>query len=195
MNRDPFDNRVSGGCFKDRLRNRVGQAVARNQREGERLRARLVRFAHARRRLWLGLPAAAILSFLLCFPLRTIDLPVTEALVKGGMAAGVVALCWIIGIWGSTDGRLAKEPVEQTDENALSRWIERQRQRSVVANRLLLGLGVLLSVAALAAICAPQLELLFSEEGQTVRALFGILLKLLAVAAVIMPVKLTAPCE
>lgn len=195
MNKNPFDNMAGDGRFKDRLRNRIGESVARNQQEGEQLREQLTRFLHARGRLWLGLPAVAVITFLSLFLLRTLDLPVTEALAKGGIAAGIVSLWWVVGIWGSADRRLAKEKVEEDDENPLSRWIERQKQRSVIANRLLRGFGVLLSVAALVAICSPQLEMLFTEDGQTVHAVFGILLKLLCAGALALPVKLTAPRE
>lgn len=195
MNKHPFDNMTGDGRFKDRLRNRIGESVARNQQEGEQLREQLARFTHARGRLWLGLPVVAVITFLSLFLLRTLDLPVTEALAKGGIAAGIVSLWWVVGIWGSADRRLAKGKVEEDDENALSRWIERQKQRSVIANWLLRGLGVLLSVAALVAICAPQLEMLFTEDGQTVHAVFGILLKLLCAVALALPVKLTAPHE
>lgn len=142
MNGNPFDNMASGGRFKDRLRDRVRRTVVRNQRGGERLRVRLGMMFRARGRLWLGMPAAAVVAFLLCFPLRMIDSPATEALTRGGIAAGVVALCWAIGIWASTGG--------------------------------------------------PQLELLFSGAGQTVRALSGILLKVLAVGAVLLPIWLAA---
>ena len=195
MNKHPFDNMTGDGRFKDRLRNRIGESVARNQQEGEQLREQLARFVHARGRLWLGLPVVAVITFLSLFLLRTLDLPVTEALAKGGIAAGIVSLWWVVGIWGSADRRLAKGKVEEDDGNALSRWIERQKQRSVIANWLLRGLGVLLSVAALVAICAPQLEVLFTEDGQTVHAVFGILLKLLCAVALALPVKLTAPHE
>lgn len=150
----------------------------------------------ARGRLWLGMPAAAVVAFLLCFPLRMIDSPATEALTRGGMAAGVVALCWAIGIWASTGGPHSGEQAgrarsEETDDadDLLSRWIDCLRQRSALAGRLL---GLVLVFAALAAACAPQLELLFSGAGQTVRALSGILLKVLAVGAVLLPVWLAA---
>ena len=181
MNGNPFDNMASGGRFKDRLRDRVRRTVVRNQRGGERLRVRLGMMFRARGRLWLGMPAAAVVAFLLCFPLRMIDSPATEALTRGGIAAGVVALCWAIGRTGS----------EETDDadDLLSRWIDRLRQRSALAGRLL---GLVLVFAALAAVCAPQLELLFSGAGQTVRALSGILLKVLAVGAVLLPIWLAA---
>ena len=185
MNGNPFDDMARGGRFKDRLRDRIGRAVVRNQRGGERLRVRLGMMFRARGGLWLGMPAAAIVAFLLCFPLRMIDSPATEALTRGGMAAGVVALCWAIGIWASTGGphsgeqagRAGSEEPDDADD-LLSRWIDRLRQRSALAGRLL---GLVLVFAALAAVCAPQLELLFSGAGQTVRALSGILLKVLAV--------------
>lgn len=186
MNGNPFDDMASGDRFKDRLRDRVGRTVTRNQRGGERLRVRL----------WLGMPAAAVVVFLLCFPLRMIDSPATEALTRGGIAAGVVALCWAIGIWASTGGPHSGEQAgrtgsEETDDadDLLSRWIDRLRQRSALAGRLL---GLVLVFAALAAVCAPQLELLFSGAGQTVRALSGILLKVLAVGAVLLPIWLAA---
>lgn len=192
MNGDPFDDMASGGRFKDRLRDRVGRTVARNQRGGERLGMMF----RARGRLWLGMPAAAVVAFLLCFPLRMIDSPATEALTRGGIAAGVVALCWAIGIWASTGGPHSGEQAgragsEETDDadDLLSRWIDRLRQRSAPAGRLL---GLVLVFAALAAVCAPQLELLFSGAGQTVRALSGILLKVLAVGAVLLPIWLAA---
>ena len=192
MNGNPFDDMARGGRFKDRLRVRVGRAVVRNQRGGERLRMMF----RARGRLWLGMPAAAVVAFLLCFPLRMIDSPATEALTRGGMAAGVVALCWAIGIWASTGGPHSGEQAgragsEETDDadDLLSRWIDCLRQRSALAGRLL---GLVLVFAALAAACAPQLELLFSGAGQTVRALSGILLKVLAVGAVLLPVWLAA---
>ena len=200
MNSNSIDNNMpDGGRFKERLRDRIEGSVARNQQERERLRVQLwkqlMQFIHARGRLWFGLPAVALITFLFFFLLRTLDLPVAEALAKGGKAAGIVSLWWVVGIWGSADRRLAKEKVEEDDENPLSRWIERQKQRSVVANRLLRGLGVLLSVAALVAICSPQLEMLFTEDGQTVHAVFGILLKLFWAGALALPVKLTAPRE
>lgn len=192
MNGNPFDDMARGGRFKDRLRDRVGRAVVRNQRGGERLRMMF----RARGWLWLGMPAAAVVAFLLCFPLRMIDSPATEALTRGGMAAGVVALCWAIGIWASTGGPHSGEQAgragsEETDDadDLLSRWIDCLRQRSALAGRLL---GLVLVLAALAAACAPQLELLFSGAGQTVRALSGILLKVLAVGAVLLPVWLAA---
>ena len=192
MNGNPFDDMARGGRFKDRLRDRIGRAVVRNQRGGERLRMMF----RARGRLWLGMPAAAVVAFLLCFPLRMIDSPATAALTRGGLAAGVVALCWAIGIWASTGGPHSGEQAgragsEETDDadDLLSRWIDRLRQRSALAGRLL---GLVLVFAALAAVCTPQLELLFSGAGQTVRALSGILLKVLAVGAVLLPVWLAA---
>lgn len=192
MNGNSFDDMARGGRFKDRLRDRVVRAVVRNQRGGERLRMMF----RARGRLWLGMPAAAVVAFLLCFPLRMIDSPATEVLTRGGMAAGVVALCWAIGIWASTGGPHSGEQAgragsEETDDadDLLSRWIDRLRQRSALAGRLL---GLVLVFAALAAVCTPQLELLFSGAGQTVRALSGILLKVLAVGAVLLPVWLAA---
>lgn len=192
MNGNSFDDMARGGRFKDRLRDRVVRAVVRNQRGGERLRMMF----RARGRLWLGMPAAAVVAFLLCFPLRMIDSPATEALTRGGMAAGVVALCWAIGIWASTGGPHSGEQAgragsEETDDadDLLSRWIDSLRQRSALAGRLL---GLVLVFAALAAVCTPQLELLFSGAGQTVRALSGILLKVLAVGAVLLPVWLAA---
>lgn len=122
-------------------------------------------------------------------------MPVAEALAKGGKAAGIVSLWWVVGIWTSTNDLSAKKEMEEEDKkDPLWRWFERLKQRSVV-NRLLRGLGVLLSVAVFALICSPELEMFFSGNGQTVRAVYGILLKLLCAGAVALPVKLTAPRE
>ena len=101
-----------------------------------------------------------------------------------------------VGIWASPGGPHSGEQAgrtgsEETDDadDLQSRWIDRLRQRSALAGRLL---GLVLVFAALAAVCAPQLELLFSGAGQTVRALSGILLKVLAVGAVLLPIWLAA---
>lgn len=200
MNSNSIDNNMpDGGRFKERLRDRIEGSVARNQQERERLRVQLwkqlMQFIHARGRLWFGLPAVALITFLFFFLLRTLDLPVAEALAKGGKAAGIVSLWWVVGIWTSTNDLSAKKEMEEEDKkDPLWRWFERLKQRSVV-NRLLRGLGVLLSVAVFALICSPELEMFFSGNGQTVRAVYGILLKLLCAEAVALPVKLTAPRE
>lgn len=200
MNSYSIDNNMpDGGRFKERLRDRIEGSVARNQQERERLRVQLwkqlMQFIHARGRLWFGLPAVALITFLFFFLLRTLDLPVAEALAKGGKAAGIVSLWWVVGIWTSTNDLSAKKEMEEEDKkDPLWRWFERLKQRSVV-NRLLRGLGVLLSVAVFALICSPELEMFFSGNGQTVRAVYGILLKLLCAGAVALPVKLTAPRE
>ena len=152
MNSNSIDNNMpDGGRFKERLRDRIEGSVARNQQERERLRVQLwkqlMQFIHARGRLWFGLPAVALITFLFFFLLRTLDLPVAEALAKGGKAAGIVSLWWVVGIWTSTNDLSAKKEMEEEDKkDPLWRWFERLKQRSVV-NRLLRGLGVLLSVA------------------------------------------------
>lgn len=175
MNGNPFDDMASGGRFKDRLRDRVRRTVTRNQRGGERLRVRLGMMFRARGRLWLGMPAAAVVAFLLCFPLRMIDSPATEALTRGGIAAGVVALCWAIGIWASTGGPHSGEQAgrtgsEETDDadDLLSRWIDRLRQRSALAGRLL---GLVLVFAALAAASAATGAALFWGRADGTRPL------------------------
>lgn len=192
MSGNPYDAE-GGDRLTDRLRARIGQQLAQGQRDGERLRARIYRLCHARGRLWLGLPVVAVVAFLLFFPLRTVDLPLGRALAWGGMAAGVAALCWALGVWATTDERLAGEERDESDEDTVSRWIKTQRQRSPVMRALFRLLGSVLLLVAFAAFCYPQLELLFAGEGQTVRALAGVLLKVVAAAMVCLPIKLTAP--
>ena len=189
MNGNPFDDMARGGRFKDRLRDRIGRAVVLNQRGGERLRVRLGMMFRARGGLWLGMPAAAVVAFLLCFPLRMIDSPATEALTRGGMAAGVVALCWAIGIWASTTSD--EEVMKQAEEDAVSRWITRTGRRSRVGHVAMKALGILLALGALALLVSPQIEQLVSEPGQVVRALTGILLKVQAIVLVFVPLFLT----
>lgn len=159
----------------------------RDRRQVRRLRERMRLFV--RSRLWLGVVPVAVLSFVIFFLLRLIDLRAMQALGWGGIAAGVAAACWAIGIWASTTSD--EEVMKQAEEDAVSRWITRTGRRSRVGRVAMKALGILLALGALALLVSPQIEQLVSEPGQVVRALTGILLKVQAIVLVFVPLFLT----
>ena len=73
----------------------------------------------------------------------------------------------------------------------MSRWITRTGRRSRVGRVAMKVLGIVLALGALALLVSPQIEQLVSEQGQVVRALTGILLKVQAIVLVFVPVFLT----
>ena len=159
--------------------------VERGHRRRQRLRVRFARFVHSR--LWLGVPLVAIVAFVLFFLLATIENPVAEALFRGGLAAVLMALCWGIGIWGSTD--LDRENLaEETDGTA--DWIERLKQSGVGGRVAARAVAILLLVLLVGLLCYPQIEGLVTGSSSPVKGMIGILLKLLGVAAVLLPVRL-----
>ena len=58
-------------------------------------------FLHSR--MWLGLPVAAVVAFVVIFLLRRFGegLPTAEALWKGAVCALVIAFCWALGVWAA----------------------------------------------------------------------------------------------
>ena len=128
----------------------------------------------------------AIVAFVLFFLLATIENPVAEALFRGGLAAVLMALCWGIGIWGSTD--LDREMTEEADEAA--GWVERLKQSGVVGRMAARGVAILLLVLLVGLLCYPQIEGLVTGSDSPVEGLVGILLKLLAAVAVLLPIHL-----
>lgn len=155
--------------------------VERGYQRRQRLRVRFARFLHTR--LWLGLPLVAIVAFVLFFLLATIENPVSEALSRGGLAAVLMALCWGIGIWGSTD--LDREMTEEADEDA--DWIDRLKQSGVVGRVAARAVAILLLVLLVGLLCYPQIEGLVTGSDSPVEGLVGILLKLLAAVVVLLP--------
>lgn len=151
----------------------------------QRLRVRFARFVHSR--LWLGQPLVAVVSFVLFFLLATIENPVAEALFRGGLAAVLMVLCWGIGIWASTDldrEDLAKETRQPAD------WIDRLKQ-SGVWGRIAARVVVILLLAVVVGLwCYPQIEGFVTGSDSPVKGLIGILLKMLAFVAVVLPVRL-----
>ena len=169
------------------LMQKAAEERERDRRQVRRLRERMRLFV--RSRLWLWVVPVAVLSFVVFFLLRLIDLRAMQALGWGGIAAGVAAACWAIGIWASTTSD--EEALKQAEEDAVSRWITRTGRRSRVGRVAMKVLGILLALGALALFVSPQIEQLVSEPGQVVQALTGILLKLQAIVLVFVPLFLT----
>lgn len=169
------------------LMQKAAEERERDRRQVRRLRERMRLFV--RSRLWLWVVPVAVLSFIIFFLLRLIDLRAMQALGWGGIAAGVAAACWAIGIWASTTSD--EEVMKQAEEDAVSRWITRTGRRSRVGRVAMKVLGILLALGALALLVSPQIEQLVSEPGQVVRALTGILLKVQAIVLVFVPLFLT----
>lgn len=169
------------------LMQKAAEERERDRRQVRRLRGRMRLFV--RSRLWLWVVPVAVLSFVIFFLLRLIDLRAMQALGWGGIAAGVAAACWAIGIWASTTSD--EEVMKQAEEDAVSRWITRTGRRSRVGRVAMKVLGILLALGALALLVSPQIEQLVSEPGQVVRALTGILLKVQAIVLVFVPLFLT----
>lgn len=169
------------------LMQKAAEERARDRRQVRRLRERMWLFV--RSRLWLWVVPVAVLSFVVFFLLRLIDLRAMQALGWGGIAAGVAAACWAIGIWASTTSD--EEALKEAEEDAVSRWITRTQRRSRIAHVAMKTLVIALALGALALFVSPQIELLVTEQGQAVRALTGILLKVQAIVLVFVPVYLT----
>lgn len=169
------------------LMQKAAEERERDRRQVRRLRERMRLFV--RSRLWLWVVPVAVLSFVVFFLLRLIDLRAMQALGWGGIAAGVAAACWAIGIWASTTSD--EEALKQAEEDAVSRWITRTGRRSRVGRVAMKALGIVLALGALALFVSPQIEQLVSEPGQVVQALTGILLKVQAIVLVFVPLFLT----
>lgn len=169
------------------LMQQAAEERERDRRQVRRLRERLRLFV--RSRLWLWVVPVAVLSFVVFFLLRLIDLRAVQALARSGIAAGVAAACWAIGIWASTTSD--EEALKQAEEDAVSRWITRTGRRSRAGHVAMKLLGVALALGALALFVSPQIEQLVTEQGQVVRALTGILLKVQAIVLIFVPVYLT----
>lgn len=169
------------------LMQKAAEERERDRRQVRRLRERMWLFV--RSRLWLWVVPVAVLSFVVFFLLRLIDLRAMQALGWGGIAAGLAAVCWAIGIWASTTSD--EEALKEAEEDAMSRWITRTGRRSRVGRVAMKVLGIALALGALALFVSPQIEQLVSEPGQVVQALTGILLKLQAIVLVLVPVYLT----
>lgn len=169
------------------LMQKAAEERERDRRQVRRLRGRMWLFV--RSRLWLWVVPVAVLSFVVFFLFRLIDLRAMQALGWGGIAAGVAAACWAIGIWASTTSD--EEALKQAEEDAVSRWITRTGRRSRVGRVAMKALGIVFALGALALFVSPQIEQLVSEPGQVVQALTGILLKVQAIVLVFVPLFLT----
>ena len=108
------------------------------------------------------------------------SLPTAEALWKGAVCALVIAFCWALGVWAAVgpepsddDGGQDGEAVG--DVGARAAWRGR-----VLCFVLLLG--------AFALVCSSQISEMLGGECSLARGFGGILLKAMAVAAVVVPV-------
>ena len=132
--------------------------------------------------MWLGLPVAAVAAFVVIFLLRRFGegLPTAEAFWKGAVYALVIAFCWALGVWAAVGPEPSDDDGRQDGEavgNVGSRAAWRGR---VLCFVLLLG--------AFALVCSSQISEMLGGECSLARGFGGILLKAMAVAAVVVPV-------
>ncbi len=147
-------------------------------------RERLYLFFH--NSLWLGAPVVAIVVFLLFFLLCRIDLPTSEALSRGGFAAVLMVFCWSLGIWASTQSD--EKPAEESGEKD---WVDRLMQKGIVGLWLARVAVLLLLVVLIVAVFYSQLAALVTGSEPVSKSIIGILLKVLAIVAVVLPIWLS----
>ena len=107
-------------------------------------------------------------------------LPTAEAFWKGAVYALVIAFCWALGVWAAVGPEPSDDDGRQDGEavgNVGSRAAWRGR---VLCFVLLLG--------AFALVCSSQISEMLGGECSLARGFGGILLKAMAVAAVVVPV-------
>jgi hypothetical protein len=125
--------------------------------------------------LWLGAPLPGIAAFVATFLIRRFgdDLATADAAAKGAIFAAVAMLAWVIGIWAATD-----EPEEESPrvEAACARMAGRRVLR------------VFLIVGVFALLCASQIEAMATGEASLAAGFSGIVLKAIAIVAVLVPV-------
>lgn len=137
-------------------------------------------FLHSR--MWLGLPVAAVVAFVVIFLLRRFGegFPTAEALWKGAVCALVIAFCWALGVWAAVGPEPSDDDGGQDGEavgnvGSCAAWRGR-----VLCFVLLLG--------AFALVCSSQISDMLGGECSLARGFGGMLLKAMAVAAVVVPV-------
>lgn len=136
----------------------------------------------ARSPLWWGAPLTAAVAFAATFLIRMLGdgLPVAEGAVKGAIFGAVGAFCWAVGIWAATDP--APDEEEEPDEE--------EPARSPLAAWGRRALAVAIVVGGFALLCAPQIEEMWTGETSLARGFTGIVLKAIAIAAVVLPLYL-----
>lgn len=168
-----------------RFRKSGGRWPSENSSTPQRsFRERWYLFSH--NRLWFLLPVVAIVSFLLFFLLCKTYLPFSEAVFRGVLAVVLMTFCWIVGTWVSTSPEVRPDEEESEED-----WVDRLMQKGPVgvwAARIAVGLLFMVSVAA---VLYPQLEALFTGSEPVLKCVIGILLKVLAVVAALLPVWLS----
>ena len=134
------------------------------------------RFLHSRQ--WLGLPAAAVTAFVVLFPLCRFaeGVPTPGAFRRGVLYALLVAFSWVLGVWAST----GDDPEEESETQG------REAPDAGKSRPAWLGWALLLALFAL--ICSSQIADMVCGTASLARGFGGILLKALAVAAVVIPI-------
>ena len=107
-------------------------------------------------------------------------LPTAEALWKGAVGALVIAFCWALGVWAAVGPEPSDDDGGQDGEavgnvGSCAAWRGR-----VLCFVLLLG--------AFALVCSSQISDMLGGECSLARGFGGMLLKAMAVAAVVVPV-------
>lgn len=156
----------------------------------EAVRFRLIRigtrgrwYAFIHSRSWWWLAPVAVATFVALFFLRRFgdDLSTGAALGKAAIFAGVIAFCWGIGVWAAS-GKCSdpaavnpeSEPGEPSSIDALPLWVS----RTVVIVMLLI---------ALSATCWSQISGMVEGEVSLASGFGGVLLKTMAIVAVLLP--------
>lgn len=143
-------------------------------------RGRWYAFIHSRSWWWLA--PVAVATFVVLFLLRRFgdDLSTGVAFGKATVYAIVMACCWVIGIWAASGARsepvtgAEQEPQEHPSLGFLPGWV-----RSIAL--------ALIVLIVLGAICSSPIVGMVEGEVSLGQGFGGILLKIMAVAAVLLP--------
>lgn len=136
-------------------------------------------FLHSR--MWLGLPVAVVVAFIVFFLLRRFSegIPTAEALWRGAVYALVIAFCWALGVWASIDRSPSRGHQRETETRS-------GRTPRPVWIRYILAFG-LLSIAFLLTY-GTQIADIISGTETFAYGFTRLLLKAMIVTAVVIPV-------
>lgn len=138
-------------------------------------------FLHSR--MWLGLPAAVALAFVVHFLLGFYaeGHSATHALARAGFFALLIGFCWAIGIWAST-----KPDVDDEEEKSAPAWVARLQTR--LPQPLT---SILVLILIFAVLCLSEIIHMADGTITIARGLSGVVLKAMAIAAVVFPIAIT----
>lgn len=134
-----------------------------------------------RSRMWLSLPVAVVISFIVFFLLRRFSegIPTAEVLWRGAVYALVIAFCWALGVWASIDRSLSHGQQRETETRS-------GRTSRPVWVRYIMAFG-LLSIAFLLTY-GTQIADIISGAETFAHGFTELLLKAMVVMAVVIPV-------